>query len=284
MSESFLKLAKTAIRDYRQKRFRSRQPLKGYTSGLNEIQYVDPLSDADLVRLNKMLQWSCFTVDRHGRRFGNATSTAKRNDPEIIPDRRTLLLHERFDLGGKHVLEIGCLEGIHTIGLTRIAKKVTAIDARVENVVRTIVRCAFFGCNPTVLKCDLDQEPLPVGLLQADVAYHVGVLYHLKDPIRHLKALGDFIGQGILLDTHYALDNEADRSYEVFGRRIPYKRYVEAGYSDPFSGMSADSKWLRLGNIVDTLRAAGFPSVDLIEERQERNGPRILLIAERTPK
>ena len=256
--------------------------MKGYTTGLNEVQYVDSLSDADLVRLNRMLPWSCFTVDRHGRRFGNATSPAKRNDPEIIPDRRTLLLHERFQLSGKHVLEIGCLEGIHTIGLTRFAEKVTAIDARVENVVRTIVRCAFFGCYPTVLKCDVDEEPLPVDLIRADVAYHVGVLYHLKDPIRHLNSLGNFIGQGIMLDTHYALDDEADQSYEVFGRQVPYKRYVEAGYSDPFSGMSADSKWLRLGDIVDTLRAAGFGSVDLIEERQERNGPRILLTAERT--
>ena len=282
MSEGFFKRTKKAIETFQKKRFRSRQPLKGYTTGRNEIPYVDSLSDTDLVRLNRMLHWSCFTVDRNGRRFGNATSPAKRNNPEIIPDRRALLLHEKFHLSDKHVLEIGCLEGIHTIGLSRIAKTVTAIDARIENVVRTIVRCAFFGCHPTVFKCDIDEEPLPVDLIRADIAYHVGVLYHLKDPVRHLTSLGDFIGQGIMLDTHYALDHEADQNYETLGRQVRYKRYVEAGYADPFSGMSADSKWLRLEDIVDRLKAAGFSAVNLIEERMERNGPRVLLTAERT--
>ncbi len=80
MSEGFLETVKKAIRDYRQERFQSKQALKGYTDGLNEIQYVDLLSDADLVRLNRMLKWNCFTVDRHGRRFGNAASAEKRSD------------------------------------------------------------------------------------------------------------------------------------------------------------------------------------------------------------
>ena len=265
MSESFLETVKKAIRDYRQKRFQTKQALKGYTDGLNEIQYVDLLSDADLVRLNGMLKWNCFTVDRHGRRFGNAASAEKRNDPEIIPDRRIMLLNEKFDLSGKHVLEIGCLEGVHTIGLTRFAKKVTAIDARIENVVKTIVRCAFFGCYPTVLKCNVEERPLPVDLLRADLVYHVGVLYHLKDPIHHLTSLREFIRQGILMDTHYALDDEANESYDVLGRKVRYKRYLEGGYFDPFSGMYVDSKCLRLEDIVDTLNAAGFGRVDVIE-------------------
>jgi len=41
------------------------------------------------------------------------------------------------------------------------------------------------------------------------------------------------------------------------------------------------SKWLRLEDIMNVLRIAGFRNVNVIEERQERNGPRVLLMAER---
>ncbi len=280
----FFNSIKKLIRNYRQEQFRSRQALESYTEGINEIEHVDSLSDADLMRLNRMLDWNCFTVDRHGKRFGNAASATKRNSPEVIPDRRITMFDEKFDLSDKHVLEIGCFEGIHTIGLTRYAKSVTAIDARIENVVKTIVRCAFFGSHPTVFKCNVEEEPLPADLLKADLAYHVGVLYHLKDPVSHLASLGHLIGQGILMDTHYALDDEANESYEVSGRTIPYKRYREGDYFDPFSGMYSDSKWLRLGDLTETLNTAGFQKIDVIEQRLERNGPRVLLIAERGTK
>ena len=284
MPEGLIITIKKAIRNLQQTRFQNKQALKGYTEALNEIKYVELLSDADLVRLNRMLKWNCFTVDRQGRRFGNPASANKRDNPEIIPDRRIALLNEKFDISDKHVLEVGCLEGVHTIGLTRNAKKVTAIDARIENVVKTIVRCAFFECYPTVLKCNVEEQPLPVDLLRAELVYHVGVLYHLRNPIHHLASLSDFIGQGILLDTHYALDDQATESFEVSGRKVPYKKYSEGDYFDPFSGMYMDSKWLRLEDIVDTLNTAGFEKVDVIEDRRERNGPRVLLTAEKSTK
>jgi len=281
MLEGFFRIVKKEIRDYRQERFQNRQAFKGYREGLNEIKYVDFLSDSELLQLNNILKWNCFTVDRHGRRFGRGAWEGKRSDPEIIPDRRILLFNDRFNLSKRLVLEIGCFEGIHTIGLSMYAKKVIAVDARIENVVKTIVRCSLFGYHPTVFKLDVDKRPLEEKLLAADVAYHVGVLYHLKDPVRHLLELGGFIRAGLLLDTHYALDEEAVHSYEVNLKPYRYKQYRESGYSDVFSGMYDHSKWLRLDDIVTILRIAGFEKVDILETRRERNGPRALLIAER---
>jgi tRNA (mo5U34)-methyltransferase len=281
MSLRLFNKVRNRIRNYHREKFRSKFPLKGYREQLNEIKFVDFLSDDDLVELNRILNWNCFAVDHRGRRFGNAAWDGKRSEPEVILDRRILLLNDRFSLSDKHVLEIGCFEGIHTVGLSRYARRVTAVDARIENVVKTIVRAAFFGFHPTVFKCDIEQRPVHHEWLRTDVAYHVGTFYHLEDPVRHLFDLQSYIRSGLLLDTHYALEHEAMETYEVGGKMYRFKRYREAGHSDVFSGAYDHSKWLRLDDIVEILTASNFRKVDILERREERNGPRVLLIAEK---
>jgi tRNA (mo5U34)-methyltransferase len=255
-------------------------PLKGYKENLNEIKFVDSLSDDDLIKLNGLLRWNCFVADRHGRRFGDSAWPGKRSEPQVVPDRRILLLNERCDLRDKHVLEFGCFEGIHTIGLSMYAKRVTAIDARIENVVKTVARCAFFGYSPTVFTCDVETgmpDLTPVG---ADIACHIGVLYHLRDPVRHLLELCNIVRSGVLLDTHYAAEDEALLAYEANGKTYKYKRYREVN-SSVFAGVYDHAKWLRLPDIVETLSVAGFEHVEIVETRKERNGARALLLAER---
>lgn len=256
-------------------------PLKGYREHLNEIKFVDSLSDDDLMKLNHLLRWNCFVVDHHGRRYGNAAWEGKRSEPQVIPDRRILLMNERFSLSDKHVLEIGCFEGIHTIALSMYARKVTAIDARIENVVKTMVRCGFFGYCPTVFKCNVEEGLLDMAMLEADVACHIGVLYHLKDPVRHLLDFSRFVRLGVLLDTHYAIEEEARKTYEVNGKMYRYKKYREVN-SSVFSGIYDHSKWLRLTDIAQILSDSGFKRVDIVETREERNGPRVLLLALRS--
>jgi tRNA (mo5U34)-methyltransferase len=256
-------------------------PFRGYTERLNEIEFVDPLGDDELGEINRLLDWKCFVADSRGRRFGNAAWAGKRCEPQAVPDPRILLLHERFDLADKHVLEVGCFEGIHTVGLSMFARQVTAIDARVENVVKTIVRCALFGRRPVIFKCDVEARPLPYEELACDVLHHVGVLYHLKDPVTHLLDLQRFVRFGVMLDTHYADESEANESYDAGGRAFRYKRYREYGHADPFSGMSDHSKWLRLDDLTGLLARAGFNEIEVVEKRAERNGPRVLLLARR---
>ncbi len=259
----------------------SQPPLTGYLEHRHEIPFVDPLSDEDLTELNSLFRWRCFTVDRHGRRFGGVAWQGKRDRPQVIPDPRIVLVNERFDLSDKHVLEFGCFEGIHTIGLAQFARRVTAVDGRIENVAKTIVRAALYGHSPTVFKYDVEQVPVSTELLGADVLHHVGVLYHLQDPVRHLLQLGRYIRMGVMLDTHYAMDEEAHQCYEVDGRTFHYKPYRELGHHDVFSGLYGHSKWLRLDTIVGLLRETGFGEVEVAETRHERNGPRVLLFAGR---
>jgi tRNA (mo5U34)-methyltransferase len=270
------------LRKQRKRKLNYKLPFKGYTPSPTIAKYVDILTDDDLVELNDLLDWNCFTVDSHGRRFGKAAWGGKRNVPETIPDRRIVMLHDRFDLSDKHVLEVGCFEGIHTLGLLMFAERVTAVDARIYHVVKTNVRCAMYGYTPTVFKYDVESIPSDASLLQADLMHHVGVLYHLKDPVGHLLELGKYINSGVMLDTHYALPEEATETYSVQGNEYFYKRYVEHGKKEAFSGMYEHSKWLLLEDIVACLKKTGFDRVEIIEKRDERNGPRVLLFAERT--
>jgi SAM-dependent methyltransferase len=260
---------------------RARVPSRGYTTDLNQIRFVDPLSDDDLAELNELLDWKSFVADRHGRRFGNAAWAGKREEPQVIPDPRIVLLHEQLDLTNKHVLEIGCFEGNHTLGLARFAKRVTAVDGRIANVVKTIVRCAMFGVYPTAFKCDVEARPLDVDALQADVVHHVGVLYHLRDPVRHLRDLGRITRRGLLLDTTYARDDETREVYTVDGTEYRYKPYREFGLADPFSGMYEQSKWMRLDDILMLLAEVGLSDVKTLRTKNERYGPRATIIAAR---
>ena len=266
----------------RLRRMRKPKLAARYDERRQQIPGVELLSDGDLERLNELLPWHCFTVDSKGRPFGSPAWAGKRTEPEIIPDRRIGLFADRFQVADKHVLEVGCFEGVHTIALCDVAREVTAVDARVENVVKTIVRSAFFRRYPRVLTVDLERRDVPPDLLAADVCHHVGVLYHLTDPVRHLLDLGRWVSRGIMLDTHYATPEQVDDEYEVDGERYRVLSYPESGRPDPFSGMHLHAKWLLREDIERVLRAAGFDTIEIVENRSERNGERVLLFAERT--
>ena len=268
------------IRKFKKELLTKKLSLSGYEPGLKS--HVDALSDEDLIELNGLLDWNCFIADANGRRFGKLAWGSKRSSSQTIPDRRIILMHEKFDLSSKHVLEVGCFEGVHTLGLLEYSKKVTAVDSRIAHVIKTIVRIGMFGKNATVFKCNLEEINLDYSLLQADLLHHVGVLYHLKDPVRHLLDLHKYIKKGLMLDTHYCLPEEATHSYVISGKKYPYKKYLEFGTKEAFSGMYDHSKWLLLDDIKGCLIKAGFEKVDIIEKRSERNGPRVLLFAEKS--
>ena len=253
----------------------------GFTENLVQTKYVDLLSDDELHELNNLLRWNCFTVDSKGRRFGRRAWQGKREKPQPVPDPRIIKLDELFHLRDKRVIEFGCFEGVHTVGLSMFTERVVAVDSRIENVVKTIVRSALFGYAPTVFKCDLEKPNEFARLPQADVLHHVGVLYHLVDPVSHLLDLGGVVRQGIMLDTHFARPEKLHLTYVARGRTFKYRHSDEGGKSEVFSGMGNHAKWLTLDTILSLLSEAGFSAIEHVEEHEERNGPRVLLFARR---
>lgn len=256
-------------------------PIRTDSEGRTRTKYVDDLSDEDLNRLNDLLPWQCFTLDSNGRRFGKQASANKRNLPQVIPDRRITELNHRFPLSGLSVLEVGCFEGVHTIALAGYGAKVIGIDSRIENVAKTMVRTWSFGFEATVFKCDVELELDFAKVPEVDITHHMGVLYHLVDPVTHLQKLAQITRKAILLDTHYARDDEADKQYEVAGVTYRYKHYREGGREEAFAGMYDHAKWLPLETLVTLLKGLGFTNVDIAELRDERNGARALIFADR---
>ena len=256
-------------------------PLRGFEKARIPIPVVDDLTDEDLEALNSLLPWKCFVTDRHGRRFGQRTSPTKRATPHHLPDRRIVALGKRFDLTGLTVLEIGCFEGVHTTALALVARHVKACDGRIVNVVKTAVRCAMYQVTPTLFVWDVE-KPIPASQdPDCDILHHVGVLYHLLDPVGHLHRIAPHVRRAIMLDTHYADPEKATEFYTAGDTSYRYQNYGEGGLADPFSGMYQTARWLLLPDLVRLLEQLGFSKVDIIEERQERNGPRCLIVAER---
>jgi tRNA (mo5U34)-methyltransferase len=251
-------------------------PFRGWPPG--RPSPVDALTDDDLELVNDLLPWKCFTVDAHGRRLGNRAWVGKRDEPQPLPDPRITLMDERWSLSGRSVLEVGCFEGVHTIGLMWTGATVVALDSRAENVVKTAARCAVYGSEPRLLVRDLERTDA-LDDIDCEFAHHVGVLYHLADPVGHLVELGRRVSRGIMLDTH--IGSDATATYEAAGQTWSYQPYREGGRADPFSGMQAEAKWLPLPALTDALRLAGFTQVDVAEQRDERNGQRVLLFADR---
>jgi tRNA (mo5U34)-methyltransferase len=242
---------------------------------------LDLLQDQELQRLNDLLPWSCFVQDARGRAFGKAWSATKRAQPQKIPDHRIVELNRRFPLETRDVLEIGCYEGIHTVALARLARRVMAADSRIENVVKTIVRCAVLGQRPFVFPWNVEDGLVRTVDISCDVLHHVGVLYHLVDPVRHLREVLPHVREAVLLDTHVASAVATLDSYVSGTDRFRYQQYKEGGREVPFAGMAEHAKWLCEEDLLRLLCEAGFQYIDVAERRQERNGPRVLIFAGR---
>jgi hypothetical protein len=253
-------------------------PLAGHPPG-RTAPLIELLPDAQLAELNAILKWHSFAVDGRGRRFGAPGSHRNGDRPQSFPNKRTRRMHEAFDLKGRTVLEIGCFEGLHTLGLCALGAQVTAVDSRVENVVKTIVRTALYDFHPRAFVWDVEGHAPPPELVSAEYCHHVGVLYHLKDPVSHIARLGTLISKGILLDTHYALEDQADREYDVAGQTYRFQHYGEFGYEEVLSGMYDHAKWLTLPTILALLAQAGFSRVLATDTRVGTQGPRVLILA-----
>ena len=234
------------------------------------------LSESAIRDVNSMLDWHAGT-EMGGQIIGRLGVTAnKRTKPEAVPDYRIVKLHELINLTGKSILEVGCFEGIHTLGLRLYSEDVTAIDIRPSNVVKTLTRLSVYGSNAKVFIADVEKLSADFG--RFDLVFHCGVLYHLMSPVEHLFAVAKMC-RYLFLDTHIARDEPQLMEQNFAGHTYRGAYHDEAGWMDPFSGKDPKSFWMLKDDLYQALRHAGFSSISVIEEREERNGPRLAILA-----
>lgn len=235
------------------------------------------ISDEYLSEINEMFDWHAAAPLPDGRLLGRLTP-GKRPNPNPIPDTRIKKLNDMLPLAEKTVLEIGCFEGIHTVGLRSFTKALTAIDIRPSNVAKTQMRLSLHGTSADVFVADAETLDDTFGTF--DLIFHFGVLYHLLRPVEHLTRLAT-VTSTIYLDTHYCEDADATDEVVIEGTTYKYHGVDEGGWKNPFSGKDPKAIHLTLDGIETALKKSGLTEIKIIHKREERNGPRILLLAQR---
>jgi 2-polyprenyl-3-methyl-5-hydroxy-6-metoxy-1,4-benzoquinol methylase len=235
--------------------------------------------DEDLERFNELLPWAAMTAAPGNRIVGHAWTSNKRSSINPLIDSRLMAFNRKLPLKGLHVLEAGCFEGIHTIGCVALGARVTAFDGRIENVVKTMARIWAYKLSCNLFLWNAEKSPPPDLPSSWDVLHHIGVLYHLSNPVQHLEILLPRTRLGVLLDSHVASrDSNTLEEMQVRGRTYRYARYAEVHRDvSPFAGLENHAKWLHLDDLLDLLSRHGFADAKVVAEKTERNGRRVTI-------
>lgn len=235
------------------------------------------LTDEQLRDLQEAVTWESGMPLPDGRILGVA---GKRGGFTAARDLRVQLVVDRLDPDTKAILEFGCHEGNHTVQLAQVAREVVALEVRPKNVVAALVRLwAHDVRNARVVLKDVREVDEHFGAF--DILFHVGVLYHLDDPVEHIFRIAR-IAPALVLDTHYA-DGAAETERSDLEREGKvYCAWLrgEGGWQSSFSGVEPASRWLSQDSLMDLLADAGFHEINVVSDRIERNGPRLTLLAQ----
>jgi hypothetical protein len=179
----------------------------------------------------------------------------------------------------RDILECGCLEGGHTISLSRSFPDATihAVDVRPENLAKTQLICELTGRTNVRLSQDDFDEPRTVFGRTYDAIFCLGLLYHLRWPDRFLKATCQ-AAPLLWLWTVYCAEEAVDFKEAEFRGRL-----YEEPTQHPLSAVRGQSFFPALGSLVEMLWAAGYTKVELVRKEitANGNGPAILLCASR---
>lgn len=192
---------------------------------------------------------------------------------------------------GLHVLEIGPLEAAHTYGLERLgAAKITSVESSVEAWLKCLV-------VKELLKLTRSEFLLGdiVGYLEAeprhfDVVFCSGVLYHMFDPVRLVRAIAActdrcFVWTHVFHEDRHPVPFKAER-VERDGLEVTYWRHHYTHKVTEFwGGVDSGSAWMTREDLYRSFVAAGLGVIGTIEDQYNHpNGPAVAFTACRSRK
>ena len=181
----------------------------------------------------------------------------------------------RFAPRAETILELGALEGAHTIILAQQpgVRNVLALEGREVNLRKArFVRELFAVKNAEFAQANLESSDL-AQFGKFDAVFCSGLMYHLPEPWKLIAQL-PAIAPNLFIWTHYA----ADADSEIVSDGLRGKIHTEGGAAEPLSGMSPTATWLTLGSLIASLTKSGYASVHVIDNNLAHpNGPAVTI-------
>lgn len=264
------------------------EPDKNVSNETYKYKRLACFDDNSFAKLDVMLPWSSYYFVDGKHSIGTPWSSRKRAGAQPFPDPTVENLNRILPLKGLSILEVGCYEGHHTVSLALHSSDVWAIDGRIENVIKTLVRSWLNNCerNVNVNLLDLETNDLAEAFSKFgrsapfDLIHHRGVLYHLSHPIYHLKQCASICNKYLYLHTQIVAEESANKDIVIDGSCYRVFEYKEPKVDvSPYSGITKYAYWLTQDSLLKALSDVGFSHIDVINLKNERNGPRIELLA-----
>ena len=261
---------------------------EGSVNNTFEYTRLSCFDDASYSKLDVMLPWTSYLDFNNGHSMGTPWSSRKRAKAQPFPDSLIVKLNERIPLHDLSILEVGCYEGHHSASMAMYSNDVWAIDGRIENVIKTLVRTWVCNCEDRVKtnlvdleKYNLQSAMRNFGRIEPfDLIYHRVVLYHLSHPVQHLKECATICQSYLYLHTQIASNDAVNMDITVDNSIYRVYQYKEPKVSvSPFSGITSHAYWLTQESLIQALEKVGFRNIETLDVKEERNGPRIELIA-----
>ena len=154
-------------------------------------------------------------------------------------------------LDGRTVLDVGCGNGYYALEMRKAgADLVIGIDPTLLFVMQ-FVAVNVFAKDPAVFVLPLRLEELPAAKHAFDTTFSMGVLYHQRSPIEHLRQLKTTLRRGgqLVLETIFVPGEE---SYAC----TPADRYARMR-----------NVWLlpTIAELTTWLRRSGFRDIDVLD-------------------
>lgn len=158
-----------------------------------------------------------------------------------------------INIAGKKVLDIGCGNGYFGLRMLGAgAELVVGIDPTLLFVMQWLACRHFSGDIPNYV-LPLGIEDLPEIAVGFDTIFTMGVLYHRRDPLHHLRRIHSMLkknGSTIILETLVLPKGREDEEL------VPDGRYARMRNVWAIPGTTRLEQWVR---------AAGFQQVELVD-------------------
>jgi SAM-dependent methyltransferase len=203
------------------------------------------------------------------------------DSPWMLSARKVIELLYPEGPAGRTIVDLGCLEGGYTVEFAKMGMVAVGVEVRARNFENCeIVRQDCELRNLTFARSNVWDFP---SIGRFDVAFCCGILYHLKDPRRFIKLVGENVDHAVIINTHLALEGGgpllsemtehegmAGRWYSEYDPATITPEQLEAAKWTSWG--NSRSFWPTQGALVQALYDEGF---DLVFEQFDWLAPNI---------